>query len=385
MPGGLSMLKQLYTYMLGGTNPPGAASASGDVGQMVKWLTANVLTAAGMPYNDPFGMPGRRTTPIDVTISGSTTLTERVNFFKNLTINASQTLTGLAGGTFVIVEETLTIGASGALSANALGAKGGAGQASGSVGKGGQGGGPRGYMAALTRSYDYAQWGTYATSNPPIDAGPLWGSMANGGGEGVAGSAWPYVTSMANPFQAGWELIAQLIALINMRNADDATYGGLGGGGGAGGQGGATASGSGGTAGTIGGVGGDSSTDSHGAAGGSGFGGGGGCPNRQGMGNNGTGGDGGRGGGVLIVLAKVINNAGVISADGAAGANSADAVGGGGGGGGAVIVGYEATSGSGVGTVRANGGSGGTGKTGLDAGSAGGAGMAYSFKIRSGS
>ncbi len=79
---------------------------------------------------------------------------------------------------------------------------------------------------------------------------------------------------------------------------------------------------------------------------------------------------------MLIVYAYEIDNAGAIRADGGAGGsgevsgtNKAGA--GGGGGGGAVILYYTIASGSGLGTVTANGGAAGTAGGAATAGSAG--------------
>lgn len=88
-------------------------------------------------------------------------------------------------------------------------------------------------------------------------------------------------------------------------------------------------------------------------------------------------GGGGGGGGVLIVYAKTINNQGSIHANGGNGGNGyyANAAGqgggGGGGGGGTVLVYYRATTGSGIGTLQANGGTVGSNGTGGGNGSNG--------------
>lgn len=76
-----------------------------------------------------------------------------------------------------------------------------------------------------------------------------------------------------------------------------------------------------------------------------------------------TGGGGGSGGGGAAVHARTINNAGRISASGGNGGNAAGAAnggGGGGGGGGYAVVIYRTVTGSGLGTIQANGGTGGT-------------------------
>lgn len=382
---GLStLIKQTYLQLIGGTAPTGAASSSGDISQMIKYLIAN----AGSTPQNRWGLPGRFTAPIDVTISGNTTLTERINYFKNLTINNGIVLTGLAGGTIIVVEETLTLSnATSQISVNGLGGKGATGVTN-AVAPGGYGGGAWGFdLTTLTLTQgQFLSVGAISASNPYARQ-RLQTAMGSGGAGmpfGGAGGAYP-ATSRAmfagtTVQLAQWELVLALLELILERPTDDANGGGIGGGGGGAGGSGA-APGTGGVAGANGGKGGTSTgAAGAGGGGGSGFGGGGGGADSNS--SSVASGAGGRGGGVLLVIAKTINNAGIITADGANGSN-ATAGGGGGGGGGAAVLAYESTSGSGVGTVRANGGSAGTG--GSLNGGAGGAGLAASFKIRSGS
>lgn len=42
-------IKEMYDKLLGGTNPPGAASNVGDIGQMIKYLVANPATLPDFP------------------------------------------------------------------------------------------------------------------------------------------------------------------------------------------------------------------------------------------------------------------------------------------------------------------------------------------------
>ncbi|TXH55725.1 MAG: hypothetical protein E6Q97_08175 [Desulfurellales bacterium] len=42
-------LDKLYKHILGGTNPPGAASSTGDIGQLIKYLVANLPAGEPMP------------------------------------------------------------------------------------------------------------------------------------------------------------------------------------------------------------------------------------------------------------------------------------------------------------------------------------------------
>lgn len=397
---GLStLIKQIYLQTIGGSAPSGAASAAGDISQMLKYLIAN---PGGTPQGR-WGLPGRFATPIDVTISGNTTLSERINYFKNLTINNGIVLTGVAGGTIIVVEETLTLSnGTSQISCNALGGKGAAQQAANTVGAAGFGGGVWGFDSATPLTITQGQFlssGAMSATNPVVRArlqtlmaaGGAGGSAA--GNDGTAGTAYPVASKgmfASTTIQlAQWELILALMEMMLERPTDDATGGGIGGGGGGSGSGGAAHS-SGGTGGTVGSKATVGSGAGSGGPGGSGFGGGGG----GGAGAAASGADfgaaGGRGGGVLVVVARTINNAGIISADGAAG-SAGDTTGnggggGGGGGGGACVLVYEGTTGSGVGTVRANGGAAGAeGQAGAGNGGAGGAGIASSFKIRSGS
>lgn len=339
-------------------------------------MTIHTYPPLALPSFTLPGLLGRATPPIDVVISGNTTLTERINYFRNLTVNSGITLTGIAGGTIIIVEGTLTN--AGVISVNALGGLGGA------LNLPGYGGGAwgRGFQTQTVRTAGgFISTTTPSASVPYAVAPKAQRSMATGGvgqaGAGGAGGAWPFATGgMIDALQQApldYMLLLALWELIQENMGDDnATTGSIGGGGGGGGRSGANnASGAGGVFG-MGGAAND--------AGGSGFGGGGG----GGSGTGGTGVAGGRGGGVLLLFCRTLDNTGgVISADGGAGSNSGTAGGGGGGGGGgAVTVSYEALTAAG--TVRASGGAGGTSSSG-SAGGAGGAGAAVSVKIRSGS
>ena len=329
-----------------------------------------------MPYDlGALALPTHFSPVVDATISGNTTLTEQLNIFNNLTISGAVTLTGLAGGTIIIVRENLVIdNASGVISVNALGAKP---LGFGAISAGGAGGGAInfGTSAALTIEAFHARLQRIMASG---------GAGVNTNAVGGSGGAWS-AASTANPLINGWATAAGLVELMLLRPSDDATYGGIGGGAGGEGADGVPA-GTGGAGGTQGKAGANGSAATASGGGGSGFGGGGGGGGASGT--SGTPGDGARGGGTLLIITKTINNAGTISANGANGPNASAAGqcgGGGGGGGGAVHVLYEFTAGSGVGTLQANAGLGGTngGGTG-SAGGAGGAGMATSARIRAG-
>lgn len=384
--GAAAQLKNLYNQILNGTAPSGAASSSGDISQMIKYIIAN----GGATPQNRWGLPGRFRAPIDVTTSGSASLTERINYFKNLTVAAGHTLTAVAGGTIIVVEEKLTIAATGVLSANALGGK-GASAATNAIAAGGYGAGLWNYDSTTPLTVTMGQFlssGAISSTNPFVRQRlqPLMAAGGAGGALTVVGTNGAAYPVASRGLFAGttialtqWELVLALMELMLERPTDDATAGAIGGGGGgAGGSGGA---GTGGAGGTVACRGASSSAAGAGGGGGSGFGGGGG--GAGGSGGTTAGGVGGRGGGVLIVIAREVDNGGTISANGGPGTAGDSTTGeGGGGGGGAVVVAYEHVSGSGVGTVQANGGSGSNGAG--NNGGAGGAGLASSFDIRSG-
>ena len=390
MPGAAGQLKALYKQLIGGVTPTDAASLTGSVAAMMKYLAegsvASYQSTAGYP--NKVTLPGHFTAPVDVTISGSVALTERFNYFKNLTINNGIVLTGLGGGTIIVVEETLTLAnGSSQISVNELGAKGAA-----SEGLGGKGGGlPFSNNAVGVLTMGALSHATLAATVPYIWPPLILVNNGDGGAGGAynaAGSAGVAATTMTPPVSDAarsitfqWETFISALHAMLMRWEDDATYGGIGGGGGGAG---------GGTAGTgasvAGGVGG--SKGALGSAGAGGGGGGGGLGSGGGGGGGGVGagagGPGGRGGGALLILCRTLNNAGLLTADGGAGSNGTgtNAGGGGGGGGGMVLVGYETLTA--LGTLRANGGAAGALiGTGLN-GAAGAAGITGSFKIRSG-
>lgn len=376
-----------YEAIQGGKDTSGfSADQNGNLIEIGKYLIAN---SGAMPQTR-WGLPGRFRAPVDYTTPGSEALTERINYFKNLTIAAGHTLTAVAGGTIIVVEEKLTIAATGVLSANALGGK-GAPAATNAAATGGYGGGLWNFDSVTPLTVTQGQFlsnGAISSTNPFVRQRlqPLMASGGAGGGLTVAGSnggAYPVASrglfAGTTVQLAEWELVLALMELMYERPIDDATAGAIGGGGG--GAGGSGGGGTGGGAGTVGARGITASAAGAGGGGGSGVGGGGG--GAGGTGGTGASGVGGRGGGVLIVITREIDNGGTISANGATGGGGAGATGdGGGGGGGAVVVGYEHVSGSGVGTVQANGGSG-NGGAGLNGGD-GGAGIASSFDIRSG-
>ena len=282
------------------------------------------------------GLIGRFTTPADVTISSNTTLATRINYFATLTVNASITLTGLAGGTVIICETALVN--AGTISANALGGR-SAGYGGGAWGRGKQpvirtsGGFISDAALGATVAYDLA---------PTVQQHMASGGSTVNGAAGSAGGAWPFTTGAPIDALRGepidYLLLLALWDLLQQgQGNDNATTGAIGGGGGGG-------NGLGGTAGRAG----------------------------------------GRGGGVLLIICKALNNTGTISANGANGTagSGASTGGGGGGGGGGVVVAYETLTAAG--TIQASGGSGGAAGAGGAAGGAGGAGAAASFNIRSG-
>jgi hypothetical protein len=251
----------------------------------------------------------------DVVIASGTTTLTRDMYYDDLTIEAGATL--VTAGYIVKVKGTLTIAATGIISADGTaGTAGGVG-----TGAGGAGG-----------------TGVYTTGTSL----PSGGSGADGQGTTAVGTANGATrTAVASVF-------IQAYANILMRA----------GGGGSGGSGHGTlvayvpA-----TAPNCGPIGGD------GGAG-------------TGAGNTTRrGGGGGGGGGVILVYAFVINNGGTISATGGVGGDgvtSSDASGnGGGGGGGTIVIFYRTTTGSGLGTQTVTGGAAGTGGNGGSAGTAG--------------
>jgi len=390
MPGAVGQLKKLYQQVIGGVAPGGTASSSGDISQMVKYLIAN--PPGGIPQQRLW-LPGRFSAPQDITLS-SGTLAHNFIYARNLTISASQTIQCINNGpTILVVEETLTVGAGAVLHADA---RGGAGANTGSSGYGGIGGHPHPEMANVLISGYAAHLSLFHGTSSPYAGGRQWpweglavdapsGSTggSTSGAAGSNGSAAGSATTVTTP-------MSRIFRWLNA--VSDGLFGAAGGsaaGGGGGGSGASGAFASGGThyyGGIYGTAGGYTTAPGVGYGGGGGGGiigtggGGGGGAN---AGASGTGGAGGRGGGVIIIVCKTINNAGVIRANGANGAAAvANGGGGGGGGGGYVGVLYEAVSGSGVGTLTANGGSLGAGAGGGGNGGAGGAGAAQSAQIR---
>lgn len=337
-------------------------------------------------------LPSRLTDPIDVVISGATSLASRLNFFKNLTINNGVTLTGIGGGCIIVVEETLTIGSGAILDFNGLGAKGGPADATSWAAGGG------GFMGwndtgSVTGARTRPFLGTLAaTSIDELQHLFTWW-MANGADRsnalsaGADGGSWPYMGSTGGRRQpAGMALWALALDFILKwgGNYDAAQGGAIGGGGGGRGGGG---SGSGGTSNFDGGEYGAAARATtnifQGGPGGSGIGGGG-----SGGGSNSVSGSslvvGGDGGGMALIYSRRLANSGTIRANGTAGANAngTNGMGGGGGGGGMVMVAYEELGA--LGTLQAIGGAGGSG-TGVGfPGGAGGSGIAEAFSIRSG-
>lgn len=329
-----------------------------------------------------WNLPGRRTAPVDATL-GTASLTGKLYYYKNLTVTGTVTLP--AGGIIIVVEDTLTIGASGILDANALGARGGEASTVNNA-FGGYGGGQFGSPGRNSTN----EW---LSSNGGFVPNLASWFMASGGASptaastvGGTGSAWPYLGSsdLAHGPPTSYGIVGPIIDLIGSRDGD-ATRGYIGGGGGGGGgTGGGSMGGTSAPGGVLGGrgTGQNAANDGLGAGGGSGFGGGG----SGGSGNatgSGAGAVGGRGGGVVLILCRVLNNAGIIRANGATGSNGAtNSGGGGGGGGGLVAVVYEALTA--LGTLQANGGSGGTGAGGAGNGGPGGAGLAVGIPVSSG-
>jgi len=329
------------------------------------------------------GLPAPMGPLRSVVIAGDTTLTTRLNYYDNLTVNTGVTLTGMPGGTIIVVRNVLSV--VGTISVNALGGMGGAvvagGYGGGAWGRGasGDGGGYRfngGFMAN----------GSLGAAVPYDVAPSMQRGMANGGaggaaGAGSAGGAWPFTTGglidalRAEPIDylvmlKLWELI------LEGEGNNNATIGAIGGGGGGGGANLGANAAAGGTIGTAG----VSPSGGSAGGGGSGIGGGGGGGNGTGA----TAGAGGRGGGALLILCGVLSGGGTISANGANGVNaSGNGGGGGGGGGGAAAVGYNVAASS-TPTMQANGGTHGNGAGAGSNGGDGGAGLATSVKVNIG-
>lgn len=356
-----------------------------------------------MPLFNPFSggssiqnrirMPGRFFTPGSLSTVGNVALTERYNYFTNLTINNGHAVSGIAGGTIIIVENKLQLVGTGALHCNELGGKGAASSGAGNLGLGGYGGGAFRYNAVgglnATQGQFISQAAISATNpyireilTPMLPSGGAGGT--GGSGAGIVGSSFPaagaglFGSPSPAPSLTGLALLEYLLNLIVERSDDNATSGGIGGGGGGGGAGG-NAAGAGGAGGTLGTQGSAGATTQGGGGGGSGFGGGGGGGGAAAIGANAAG---GRGGGVLIVLCGELDNGGVISANGGAGGNAFQGCGGGGGGG-VVSLGYETLSGVGIGSVLASPGAGGNSTGSGGNGGNGGSGLVNTYKIRS--
>lgn len=394
----LAWTKQTRDTLRGSFNSSSfAANANGNVIEILRSLSGSAPPPQGRLW-----LPGRFTAPADVALN-STTLTENINYFRNLTINAGQTVACVdAGPTLIVVEETLTLGAGAVLHADGRGAA----PASAANAVGGLGGSARDGLnwQFMSAGYDYGYDRIGATSTYNYRSGRMfpWEQQSDRGGPGSAGgnssggSGFPggAAAAAANGGRSTSALarilrMLEVLAVVAPFNAptSGSQIGGVGGG--AGGNGSATAW----SAGTPG-NGGDSWYGANGTPGTNGGGGGGGggefpCGGGGGGGacaapGGGTPGQGGRGGGVLIFICGTLNNAGTIRANGANGSNAVGNAGGGGGGGGGFVGGlYEALTA--LGTLQANGGNGGTGGGGAGSGGAGGAGSAGAAKIRSGS
>lgn len=327
------------------------------------------------------GFPGPLIPPTDWTVSGNTTLSQRINYFRNLTISGSSTLTGVAGGTIIVVQHKLQIDSGSILSLNGLGGIGGAASA---VGLGGGA-----YLASVSNSFTSLSTGVPALhmsdtiAFPPVLFDPIQPVMASGGTTsanqpGGNGGAWSSTTAGA-PTDISL-FLALLQFITNARGHTDNATSFIGGGGGGGG---ANTSGSGSSTGGLYGQAGVTGTALAAQSGGSGFGGGGGGGSIASLFGGSTG-VGANGGGVILILCGILSGAGTIRANGNNGtAPAANQGGGGGGGGGAVCVAYHIADSS-TPTLQANGGTGGApggnGKT----GGTGGAGVATSFRFNIG-
>lgn len=311
-----------------------------------------------MPYPDISipGIPGPLIEPRDYTTTGDVTLSQRVNYFKNLTIASGHTMTGVAGGTIIVVQRTLSV--VGTISVNGLGAIGGVSTA---VGPGGGG------LVSI---------GTTPTiGGVAPGAGRIQQWMANSGAGGPNnGSAWPAQVLNVPTDITLLSLILRYLTDAPSHTAVSGTYGPVGGGGG-GASGVAAATGSAMSNGQP-----PNATNS----GGSGFGGGGGGGGDAGFSPSQL--AGGAGGGVILILCGILSGAGTISANGVNGGDAsalAEGGGGGGGGGGAVVIAYHRAATT-TPTLQATGGTGGGGKGSGQAGGNGGAGLATSFRINVG-
>lgn len=352
--------------------------------------------------------------PRDRVVSGNTTLANRVNYYRNLTINTGVTLTGVVGGTIIVVQQTLNV--VGNISVNALGTKGYQAIAGQSRVNGGAFGGAYpnnttsiGFSPRSLGSF-FSQASVINSTTPWGLADPITAYMGSGGqstnnapgtgGNGGAGGAWPF--NAAGPFgleafdPQDWNLLVSLLDFIRAHGARvSAQWGGVGGGAGGGGGSGTSGTSQPGVTASMGWGTNGPATNQGGASGGSGIGGGG----AGGQGGNtsggfgtGTGGAGGNGGGILVIICGTLSGGGTISANGENGdnGNGVSDGGGGGGGGGAALVSYH-DLGSSTPTIQANGGSGGSGGTPGASGAvsggnggAGGAGIATSFLINVG-
>lgn len=336
--------------------PPQLAPVDGGLARLAGLPVGGGLMpsfAPGAGPQDPLliypGLPAPLTPPEDKTFSVDTTLTVPVAYYKNLTINAGVTVTGLAGGTIIIVQETFTL--NGVLSANGLGAAGGA--ANNNPGSG-----------AALRATDPPELYLYM----PRSGVPAAGAV------GGAATAWPLATATLTDLQILILGIGYVLdgGRIPGTAGVGSGFGAAGGGGGGGGCANAASSDADGAHDM--GNGGDTSTRSGGSGVGSG-----------GAGGDGTGvtaGAGGTGGGVSLVYCSVLSGSGSMTCNGTNGANGAtNGGGGGGGGGGFACIAYHTTSNDST-TVSANGGTGGTagGGTGF-AGGNGSAGAAFKLQM----
>lgn len=288
----------------------------------IAWLMQNSALAIGHCGD---GSDGALSTGGNVTLSKDT-------YYTNLTVNAGHKIT--TAGYRIFVNGTLTIAATGAISADggaglpgAIGAVGGGGAAaaSGSV-YGGTGGGTGGASAGGD-----GVAGTTSNVNLQI-IGPGNSGLGGTGGASVGAAGAAGVRGgVFGSLQGGYHDLAIVRAA--------ATFGVVG-----------------------------SDVKWVGISGGTGGGGGGGNVPQGG-------GGGGAGAGVVVIIANTLVNGGSISANGGAGGASA---GGGGGGGGAGVILLAYGTKSGAGTITATAGAGGAGTA---AGSAGNSGTIVQLAI----